>query len=752
MAKPTNARPPIDVSGRPLELRDVDLDAFLNPKTIAVIGASEQSRKPNTAMTRKFDAWAREHGATFHPVHPSYETVLGHQVYPSLMDVPGDIDLAIVLTGRAVDTFEEVLARKAKFAVIFAAGFSETGKEGEKLEQRLKDLVEGGDVRLLGPNTNLNAFEQFRDDLEGPSIALVTQSGHQGRPVFQGQELGIRLTHWAPTGNEVDLEFADFARYFADQDEVGVVACYIEGFKDGRTLMLAADHAAKLHKPIVMVKVGRTDTGSSMAQSHTGHLTGSDAITDAVFHQLGVTRVDGLDELLEVSASFARTLPSEDLRRPTGRARTGRPAAASRQPPKPPAWAKRKGEPGVCVYAISGGTGAHMADMLAAADLKLPPLAKETQRVLHDGLIPAYLRVSNPVDSGGPPVADARGRQILDAIVADPRTDIVVVPITGAVALFSDPFTRDLIDVAKTTDKPIFVVWGAPPGTDDTYYRRTARRRAPRVPHVRKHRAGGAVVRRLLEVRGPLPLGVRRRTDHAPPGREARPGHPRGDGAGRGTLRARVEAAARDLRHPDLQGRAGAEPRRPRSRPPGTLGYPVVMKVSSPDLLHKSDLGLVRVGVASAKEARAAFTELMAKAARAGGRKARIEGVLVCEMVTGGVETVVGVSQDPLFGPVVMAGLGGIFVEVLEDVTFRVPPFGRDEAVRMLHELAGFKMLEGVRGAKPADVDALVDVIMKVSRLAMDLSDDIAELDINPLVVRPAARWPSMHWWCAARE
>ncbi len=713
MVKTTKSRPPIDVSGRPLELRDVDLDAFLHPKTIALIGASEQSRKPNTAMTRKFDAWAKANGATFYPVHPTYETVLGHKVYPSIFDIPGDIDLAIILTGKAVDTFEEVLARKAKFAVIFAAGFSETGKDGEKLEARLTDLVQSGDVRLLGPNTNLNAFENFRDDLEGPSIALVTQSGHQGRPVFQGQEIGIRLTHWAPTGNEVDLEFADFTRYFADQDEVGVVACYIEGFKDGRTLMLAADHAAKLHKPIVMVKVGRTETGSSMAQSHTGHLTGSDAITDAVFRQLGVTRVDGLDELLEVSASFART-----------------------QPTKPPAWAKKKGEPGVCVYAISGGTGAHMADMLAAADLRLPPLAKETQRVLHDGLIPAYLRVSNPVDSGGPPVADARGRQILDAIVADPKVDIIVVPITGVVAIFSEPFTRDLIDVAKTTEKPIFVVWGSPPGTDDTYYKKLLDGGLP------VFRTFGNVTRAVRSYvdywkfaarytsafddapTTPLPAAKRARAILE----EAAPGEALSEHASKRLLATYGIKTSKDI----LVGSAPAA-----VKAAGSLGYPVVMKVSSPDLLHKSDLGLVRVGVTSAKEARVAFTELMAKVKRAGGKGARIEGVLVCEMVTGGVETVVGVSRDPLFGPVVMAGLGGIFVEVLEDVTFRVPPFSRDEAERMLHELAGFKMLEGVRGAKPADVDALVDVIMKVSRLALDLSDEIAELDINPLVVRP---------------
>jgi acyl-CoA synthetase (NDP forming) len=730
MAKTTKSRPPIDVSGRPLELRDVDLDAFLHPKTIALIGASEASRKPNTAMTRKFDAWAKANGATFYPVHPNYETVLGHKVYASIFDIPGDIDLAIILTGKAVDTFEEVLARKAKFAVIFAAGFSETGKDGEKLEARLTDLVQSGDVRLLGPNTNLNAFENFRDDLEGPSIALVTQSGHQGRPVFQGQELGIRLTHWAPTGNEVDLEFADFARYFADQEEVGVVACYIEGFKDGRTLMLAADHAAKLEKPIVMVKVGRTETGSSMAQSHTGHLTGSDAITDAVFRQLGVTRVDGLDELLEVSAAFARTSPTKDLQRPTGK------TTRARRPLAVPSWAKKQGEPGVCVYAISGGTGAHMADMLAAADLRLPPLAKETQRVLHDGLIPAYLRVSNPVDCGGPPVADSRGRQILDAIVADPKTDIIVVPITGAVVTFSEPFTRDLIDVAKTTDKPIYVVWGSPPGTDDTYYKRMLDGGLP------VFRTFGNVVKAVRAYvdywkfaaryesafddapTTPLPAAKRARAIIE----EAAPGEALSEHASKRLLATYGIKTSHDILVESAPAAVKAA---------GSLGYPVVMKVSSPDLLHKSDLGLVRVGVASAKEARAAFTELMAKAKKAGGRNARIEGVLVCEMVTGGVETVVGVSQDPLFGPVVMAGLGGIFVEVLEDVTFRVPPFSRGEAERMLHELAGFKMLEGVRGAKPADVDALVDVIMKVSRLALDLSDEIAELDINPLVVKP---------------
>jgi acetate---CoA ligase (ADP-forming) len=692
------------VSGRALELRDVDLDRFLHPRTVAVIGASETPRKPNTAMTSKIKSWADAHGATFYPVHPSYETVLGERCVATVFDVPGDLDLAVILTGKAVDTFEEVLQRKAAFAVIFAAGFAEAGKDGEKLQTRLDELVREGEVRLLGPNTNLNAFEEFRADLTGPSIALITQSGHQGRPVFQGQEIGIRLTHWAPTGNEVDLEFADFARHFADQPEVGVIAAYIEGFKDGRTLMLAADHAARLKKPMVIVKVGRTDEGESMAMAHTGHLTGSDAVTSAVFRQFGITRADGLDDLLDTAAAFARTPPA--------------------------------GGDGVGIYSISGGTGAHMADMVSAAGLRIPALTRETQRALHDGLIPEYLRVSNPVDCGGPPVADARGRRILDLLLADRTVDALIVPITGAIEMFSEPFTRDLIDVAKTTDKPIFVVWGAPPGTDDTFYFRLL---DGGLPVFRTFANCVKAVRAYVDY---WEFAARYRSpfDDAPTepspaaakaGRvlaDAAPGTALSEHASKQVLAAYGVRSSRDVLCESTAQAVDAAKR---------VGYPVVMKVSSPDLTHKTDLGLVRIGVGSARGVRTVYDELMTRARRAGGRRAHIDGVLVCETVTGGVETVVGVSHDALFGPVVMVGLGGVFVEVLRDVSFRVPPFGRDEAERMVRELHAFPLLEGARGQKPADTGALVDVIMQVQRLAMDLAGDVRELDINPLIVRP---------------
>jgi acetate---CoA ligase (ADP-forming) len=699
---PSAPETPVDVSGRARGLRPVDLDRFLHPRTVAVIGASEAARKPNTAMTHKLKGWADRHGAAFYPVHPEYDTVVGERCYRTVFDIPGDIDLAVILTGKAVDAFEEVVERKAAFAVIFAAGFSEVGGEGEALEARLDDLVRGADTRLLGPNTNLNAFEDFRDDLTGPSIALITQSGHQGRPVFQGQELGIRVSHWAPTGNEVDLEFADFAAYFADQPEVGVIAAYIEGFKDGRSLMLAADHAARMRTPIVTVKVGRTDAGRSMAKAHTGHLTGSDAVVSAVFRQLGITRAEGLDDLLETATAFART------RQPAG--------------------------DGVCVYAISGGTGAHMADMVAAAGLRLPELTVATQELLHDDLIPSYLRVSNPVDCGGPPVADARGRRILDAILADPNVDVLVVPITGAVDTFSEPFTRDLVDVANSTDKPIFVVWGAPPGTDDTYYRRLLDGGLP------VFRTFGNCVKALAAYLGywsfidsyqsafddvpvePLPAAnaARALLDRARGGTLS-------EHASKQLLAEYGIPVSRDV----LCGSADDAVRAAEQ-----IGLPVVMKVSAPTLTHKSEHGLVRVGVDSLDDVRAVYDDLTRTAlAQVAGED--VDGVLVCEMVTGGVETVVGVATDDLFGPVVMVGLGGVFVEVLGDVTFRVPPFGREDAGRMLRELRGFPLLAGARGAEPVDLEALVDVIMQVQRLALDLAGEVRELDLNPLVVLP---------------
>jgi acyl-CoA synthetase (NDP forming) len=696
---------PVDVSGRALALRPADLDTFLHPKSVAVVGASDSGRKPNSLMTARIKAFAEEAGARFHPVTPRYDTVQGVPTVARLGDVADEIDLAVLLTGadRVIADYEDAVACGARFAVIFAAGFSEISGAGDVLERRLARAVASGTTRLLGPNTNLNAFSEFRDDLEGPSIALITQSGHQGRPLFQGQELGIRVSHWAPMGNEVDLEFADFCRYFADQPEVGVIAAYIEGFKDGRTLLLAADHCAAMRKPLVVVKVGRTAAGASMAASHTGHLTGSDAVISAAFRQFGVVRVDGLDELLDVSATFARTTkPSGD---------------------------------GVCVYAISGGTGAHMADMVASAGLRLPELTQTTQHALHDGLIPEYLRVSNPVDCGGPPVMDERGIKILQLLVADSNVDILIVPITGAVDSMSAPLVRDLVAVAATTDKPILVVWGSPVGTESPYRDGLL---SSRLPVYRTFHNCVTAAKALVDWwsfverhRSPFPDAP---TEPLPAARtattilaNAKPGAALGEWDAKQLLEAYGIKTPREVLCRTATDAVAAANR---------LGYPVVMKLISSSFAHKSELGLVEVGVSGAPKVRVTFGQLLERA-KAADSNARVDGVIVSEFVTGGVEMLVGVTRDDLFGPVVTVGLGGVLVEVLEDVAVRVPPFDAAEAHRMLCDLRGYAMLQGVRGAAPSDENALVDVIMKVQRLAMDLAAEIDEIEINPLVVQP---------------
>jgi acyl-CoA synthetase (NDP forming) len=684
----------LDVTGRPVALRDLDLDTFFRPRSVAVLGATDTTGKPTAAMTRKVRAWAEAAGADFFPVNPNRDTVDGVPCFDTMGDVPDDIDLAVILTSNAVASFEAVLDKKPRYAVIFAAGFAEVGAEGEREQARLSEVVHASDTRLLGPNTNLNAFETFRD-LPGKRLALITQSGHQGRPIFQAQDLGIAMSHWAPVGNEVDLEFADFAAWFADQPEVGVIAAYVEGFKDGRTLMLAADHAASRGVPIVVVKVGRTDAGRSMAKSHTGHLTGSDAVTSAVFRQLGITRVNGLDELQDTSAMLAR-------------------AAAP------------KGD-GVCIYAISGGTGAHLADLAADAGLRLPDLTADTQRQLHEW-IPSYLRVSNPVDNGGAPSSDERGRKILDAIVADPNADVIICPITGALATMSGPLARDLVDVAETTDKPVCVIWGSPVTKDEVAYETllssskviTFRTFSNCVQAVRAYFDHHAFAARYTSafakpVLKPSPAKAK----VTPLLAAAGPGSTLTEHDAKQVLAAYGIGVTRE----EVVTSAAAA-----VKAAGRIGYPVVLKASSSTIAHKSDAGLVKVGLQTAKEVRAAYDAI---APHSDGT------VLVSELISGGTECVVGVSHDDLFGPTVMFGLGGVFVEVFEDVTFRVPPFTKDEAARMVDEVRGAALLRGARGRPKGDVRALVDTLMKVQRLAVDCAAEIAELDINPLVVLP---------------
>ncbi|MDW4903819.1 acetate--CoA ligase family protein [Streptomyces sp. ADMS] len=688
----------LDVSGRPLYAGVPDLDRFFRPESLAVIGASDAEGRPNTGITRQLLAWAERVGARLHPVHPTREAVFGIPCFPSVADLPEQVDLAVLLVADPLPVVEQLAEAKVKFAVAFASGFAETGEAGAEAQARLTAAVRRGGLRLLGPNTNLNAFENFREDLDGPAIALITQSGHQGRPVFALQELGIRLSHWAPTGNEADLETADFISYFSERPEVGAIACYVEGLKDGRSFLLAADRAARRGVPVVAVKVGRTETGARTAASHTGKLTGADTVVDAAMRQYGVIRVDGLDQLQDTSALLAR--------------------------------ARRPVADGVAVYSISGGTGAHFADLATEAGLRLPQLSTARQTELHQW-IPDYLNVANPVDSGGHPVGDWRGRKIIDAILADPAVGVLVCPITGPFPPMSDKLAQDLVDAAEQTDKLVCVIWGSPVGTEAAY--RETLLGSSRVATFRTFANCVSAVRAHLDharftasYRSPFDEAPR---TPSPSFRKARalmrPGEALSEHAAKLLLRAYGIRVPRE----QLVTSAAAA-----VRAAGLVGYPVVMKASGGQIAHKTELGLVKIGLTSASQVRDAYRELTDIARYEG---VDLDGVLVCQMVERGVEMVVGVTHDELFGPTVTVGLGGVLVEVLRDTAVRVPPFGEEQARDMLTELRGRALLDGVRGRPPADLDALVEVVLRVQRMALELGDELAELDINPLMVLP---------------
>jgi acetate---CoA ligase (ADP-forming) len=419
----------------------------------------------------------------------------------------------------------------------------------------------------------------------------------------------------------------------------------------------------------------------------------------SVFRQYGVTRVDTLDQLLDTSMLLARAAPPVT--------------------------------DGVTVYSISGGTGAHTADLAMALGLQMPELTSETQDQLHEWIAP-FLRVSNPVDSGGHPTGDWRGPKILDAILADPNVGVLVVPIAGAFSPISETFARDLVAAGGRTDKPICVVWGSPVGTEEAYRDILLPSRLP---------VFRSVGNCLHAVKAYLDHHAFRASYTSP---FAKPVTRRAAGAktgsalltGGGTLsehQSKQLLAAYGIPVTnDILCTSAAEA----VRAADSVGYPVVLKISSPAAAHKSDLGLLRVGLRSAAQVRAAYRELTERA-DATLPAGAVEGVLVCEMVQGGVETIVGVVSDELFGPTLMFGIGGVAVEVYRDVAFRVPPFDKAEARRMVQEIAGLPLLQGARGRPKADVGAIVDTIMKVQRLALDLSDDLTELDINPLVALP---------------
>jgi len=670
-----------------------DLSRLLAPRSVAILGASERPRSVGCDTLRNLAEHSDFDGAIF-PVNPGRDSVLGLRAYPDMAALPGPVDVAVLClpAGAVIAALRDCAAAGTGFAVVFTSGFGETGAEGRAIEAEMAAIARESGMRIYGPNSpglsNINrrlglTFSPvFKDDRLGGGIGLVTQGGGLGRAFIQASERGIGTGLWCSTGNEADLTMADFVHHMVGDPDIRVIALLAEGFRDGPRFLRAARAAARAGKPVVAMKVGKSDYGVAATRSHTAALAGSAAVTSALFRQHGIVEVDDLDELIDTAALFERA------------------GIAPRR--------------GICVYSFSGGTAALAADMVGSAGLTLSELAPDTRAGLR-ALAPSYAAVDNPVDLTTQVFTeDTLNRDCLSLVAHDPATDVVLLPIPADYGPITDRSAEDMVALAADSPALLLPVWMSGHRAQG-YARLNEAGLAP-------FRSLGKAVTALgrLIWRGGWQL-----SEAAAP---ALPELPPGD---LDEAQAKAALAALGLTVPEGRVVASADAAQGAAR---EIGFPVVLKALVPGLLHKTEAGAVAIGLADADALASAWEAMAAALARQGHG---LERALVERMEQGpGVEVMAGLHRDPVFGPVVSFGLGGVMVEALGDVTHRAAPFGRAEARAMIDEIRGRALLGPLRGRPGADLDALADLLVTVA--ALGARGDIAEMDLNPVRAGPA--------------
>lgn len=689
-----------------------DLSHLVLPRSIALVGASERAQSVGGRTLENLVTHSSFQGR-LHLVNPVRPEINGRTCARSISDIQEDLDLALVAVKAetVLPVLQECADKRVKFAMVLTSGFSETGDEGRRTEARMLEIARSSGMRIYGPNcpglNNINArlgmtfspAYQF-DQKPGP-IGLATQGGGMGRTIIQAMERGIGTGLWFSAGNEVDLEVSDFIHYMATADDIKVIVTTLEGVRNGPRFLEACQHAARHGKPVVAMKIGKSEYGVKAAQSHTAAISGSAEVNSAVFRELGVIEVDEVSELIDTAALLARGQPT--------------------------------GKEKVAVFCYSGGTAALAADKVGTAGLQLAEFEEATLAQLRTQL-PDYAAISNPVDTTAVVLTDAEiGYASLKAVVDDPNVGAVIYPIPFDYGEVTTTAARSAARVQKETDKPVVMVWmsdklgqGYPALVDNGMV--PVRSVAGAVDAVRRYVEYGAWRARRDAAWIPEALSAPTVADD-----ERSRAVPQGAGSVR-EHEAKALLRTWNIRVPRSTFAASADEA---VRAFNEIKAPsVAMKIVSPTITHKSDVGGVRLGIRSADAARAAHTDILAAVSQAAPGHV-LEGVLVEEMLTGPfVEVVVGVHKDPVFGHVCTVGLGGISIELFKDVSRRLLPLNPQRARDMLEETQCVRLLKGFRGRPAMDMDALVDALVAVSDMVMK-NPQIDEVEINPLAVMP---------------
>ncbi|PRY03398.1 acetate--CoA ligase family protein [Paraburkholderia sp. BL25I1N1] len=696
--------------------RGLDIERLVAPRSIAIIGASNDPKSISGQPLR----FLLQHGyrGVLYPVNPKYAHIEGVACHPAVASLPQTPDLALILVAarRVPAMLRECGEKGIRHVIVYSSGFAEAGEAGAALQREIADVACAFGIRVIGPNcqgvvsTGANVYAGFGApfgvDYRAGGLSLISQSGGFGCALLlMADDLGIGLRHFITTGNEADVSLLDLVDACIDDEKTSLIAAYIEGLKDARRLVSVATRALDAGKPLLAWKVGNTADGAKAAASHTANLGGASALYRTAFRQAGVIEVTDVADLGDYAKAF------EAKRLPRGNR--------------------------IAVVTLSGGAGILITDACSEHGMTVPPLSPATLDALRP-IVPAFASLANPVDLTAGILAEPQiFTDALQIIANDPGIDSIAIMAAAASGEVALAMAEAIVRMHRATDKPLMLAWNARREMAADAYRVIETAGVPLYATPVRCGRAFAVLADYAQAR---------RTRAA-----ARAGRaPACDGLRADMARALVaqsptelteHAAQRLLEHYGIGTPKGAlvKSRDEACTFARTVGFPLVVKVQSPDIPHKTEAGAVRVGIRDEAMLSNAFDEIVANARRH-VPGARIDGVLVQEEIRDAVEMIVGIDNDPSFGPAVMCGLGGIYAEVLKDVAWRLAPVTRTEACAMIRELQAFAMLDGARGKPHCDVDALADAIVAMSAMALDLAPGLKEFDINPLFVLPAGK------------